>query len=105
MADSPPPAPAPTDPPAPDESSGQTPSDFNQAQLETVGKSEGIARVAKKKEYYQTLVDEGMGAGGPAADGAPATLPTPDALLAECANWRELSRKAVLATKDKKEST
>jgi hypothetical protein len=91
MADAPSPAPVPqAAPTAPPESH---PGDFNQAQLETVRKSEGVARTAAKAEYKAKLVEEGMEAG------------TPDALLAKATAWRALSRKAVEATGGKEEAT
>lgn len=74
-------------------STPNTPGEFNQAQLETVRKSEGIAQAAKKAEYTPRLVEEGMDA------------TTPDALLSKATEWRNLSSKAVAATNTKEQHT
>ena len=64
----------------------QTPGEFNQAQLETIRKSEGIARSAEKDTYLPTLLLEGREAA------------TPEALLTKAREWRDLSRRARAAT-------
>lgn len=88
------PPPAASSTPTPDaDPDPQTPGDFNQAQLETVRKSEGVARAAGKAAYHATLLAEGMDAA------------TPEALLTKAREWRELSRRALGATQDKEEGT
>jgi hypothetical protein len=87
MADAPPPPAGPPDGP------NQTPGDFNQAQLETIRKSEGLARSAQKETYVAKLVEEGMLPG------------TPAALLTKAGDWRELARRAVAATQKKEGET
>ncbi len=89
MPDSPTP-PAPPSPPTP-ASGGQPPGDFNLGQLETIRKSEGLARAASKAEYSPILIEDGL-----AAD-------TPAQLLAQCEAWRGFSGDAVGATTDKEE--
>lgn len=85
----------PTPPPAPKElGSGNTsPGDFNQGQLETVRKSEGLAHAAQKSDYVPLLVADGMETDSAAK------------LLTECKLWRELSGNAVNATTDKEQHT
>ena len=80
--------PTPPTPPVPPTPPGPPPGDFNQAQLETVRKTEGLARAAQKDAYHALLLAEGMEAA------------TPTALLAKCASWRSLSGEAVAATTD-----
>ena len=82
----PPVPPTPANPPNP-------PGDFNQAQLETIRKSEGLARTAAQADHQPRLVEEGMDTG------------TPAALLAKCTAWRDLSSQALDATQSKTEST
>ncbi len=62
------------------------PSDFDQAQLETIKNSETLARSAQKADYNATLIDEGM------------LAVTPTKLLSACQLWRNLSGQAVDAT-------
>lgn len=80
--------PTPPTPPVPPTPPGPPPGDFNQAQLETVRKTEGLARAAQKPAYTALLLAEGMDAA------------TPAALLAQCAAWRGFSGQAVTATAD-----
>jgi len=92
MADTTTPPAAPTpEPPADDPNS--TPGDFNSAQLETIRKSEALARSAKKDDYNAKLIEEGMLAA------------TPDGLLAKAREWRDLSSRARAATQQKESET
>ena len=89
-----PPTPLPPTPePKDNQSSNTTPGDFNQAQLETVRKSEGLAQAAKKTEYHSQLITDGM------------EEATPDALIAKGIEWRDLSSKALGATNSKELKT
>ncbi len=89
MPDSPTP-PAPPTPSTP-ASGGQPPGDFNQGQLETIRKSEGLAHAAQKAEYSAILIADGLAAG------------TPAQLITQCELWRSLSGDAVGATTDKEQ--
>ena len=70
-----------------------SPGDYDQAQLETVTKSEGIAKAAQNAAYSGVLNGEGM------------IAITPADLLAACVSWRQLSNNAVDATNEKKKET
>jgi hypothetical protein len=80
-------------PPDSTENEGTTPGIFHKAQLETIRKSEGLARAAQKPDYLPILANEGMDA---------------DALtnlLAQCQLWRQLSGQAVITTTAKEQQT
>ncbi len=70
-----------------------SPGVFNQGQLDTIRKSEGIARAAQKPDYTPLLSADGMEADSPAL------------LLAQCELWREFSGNAVAATTGKEQHT
>ena len=72
---------------------GSTPGIFDQGQLNTILKSEGIARAAQKANYTPLLTADGMEPDSPAL------------LLAQCTLWREFSGNAVAATAGKEQHT
>jgi len=91
MPDTPtPPAPPASPPPS---NVGQPPGDFNNGQLDSIRKSEGLARTAQKAAYTPVLITDGMEAD------------TPTKLLAQCQLWHELSSKALNASNDKEKHT